>query len=195
MSFSPVELLFATHNLHKVKEVASMVGSNIVIKSLVDFNYTAEIPETADTFEDNALQKVHFVHQLFGGNCFADDSGLIVPALGNRPGVLSARYAGNNATYSDNVDKLLSELKDSENRNAYFITLIALIFNEKAYLFEGKIEGEIIKERRGIKGFGYDPVFIPNGYTHTFAEMTDVLKNSISHRGIALRKMIDFLPR
>ncbi len=193
MKHSLSELLFATHNLHKVKEVANIGGSNFYIKNLADYSYFQEIPETEDTFEGNALLKVRFVYNLFGDSCFADDTGLIVPALGNRPGVYSARYAGENASYADNVQKLLSELKDIKNRDAYFITIIALIFNKKEYLFEGKIEGEIIDEVRGTNGFGYDPIFVPKGYTYTFAEMSDTVKNSMSHRGIAIRKMFNFL--
>lgn len=195
MTSDPFELVFATHNLHKVKEVVAIIGSCFIIKSLSDLNFFEDIPETADTISGNALQKARFVYTRFHCNCFADDTGLIVEALDNRPGVYSARYAGENASYEDNVRKLLKELEGKTNRKAAFVTVIAVIIDGKEYLFEGRIEGEIIKETRGAGGFGYDPVFLPVGSELTFAEMPETLKNNMSHRAVALNKMLEYFAK
>lgn len=195
MTSDSLELVFATHNLHKVKEVAAIIGSRFIIKSLSDLSFFEDIPETADTISGNALQKARFVFSRFHCNCFADDTGLIVEALDNRPGVYSARYAGENASYEDNVRKLLKELEGKTNRKAAFVTVIAVIIDGKEYLFEGRIEGEIIKETRGTGGFGYDPVFLPAGSELTFAEMEESLKNKMSHRAVALNKMLGYFAK
>ena len=195
MTSDSLELVFATHNLHKVKEVAAIIGSRFIIKSLSDLSFFEDIPETADTISGNALQKARFVFSRFHCNCFADDTGLIVEALDNRPGVYSARYAGENASYEDNVRKLLKELEGKTNRKAAFVTVIAVIIDGKEYLFEGRIEGEIIKETRGTGGFGYDPVFLPAGSELTFAEMEESLKNKMSHRAVALNKMLEYFAK
>ncbi len=195
MTSDSLELVFATHNLHKVKEVAAIIGSRFIIKSLSDLSFFEDIPETADTISGNALQKARFVFSRFHCNCFADDTGLIVEALDNRPGVYSARYAGENASYEDNVRKLLKELEGKTNRKAAFVTVIAVIIDGKEHLFEGRIEGEIIKETRGTGGFGYDPVFLPAGSELTFAEMEESLKNKMSHRAVALNKMLEYFAK
>ena len=190
-----MELIFATHNQHKTEEAKEIGGSFIQLKNLKDIGCFEEIPETADTLPGNALQKARFVFERFHVNCFADDTGLEVEALDGRPGVYSARYAGEHCSYQDNVDKLLREMKGKTNRKACFKTVIALILDGKEYLFEGRVDGQIIEDQRGVSGFGYDPVFLPDGFSHTFAEMSEEEKNSISHRGRAMRKMMDFLKK
>lgn len=190
-----MELIFATHNQHKTEEVREIAASFIQIKNLKDIGCFEEIPETADTLPGNALQKARYVHEHFHVNCFADDTGLEVEALDGRPGVYSARFAGEHCTYQDNVDKLLREMKGRTNRKACFKTVVALILDGKEYLFEGRVDGRIIEDQRGMSGFGYDPVFLPEGFNRTFAEMSDEEKNSISHRGRAIRKMMDFLKK
>ena len=188
-----MELIFATHNQHKTEEAREIAASFIQIKNLKDIGCFEEIPETADTLPGNALQKARYVQEHFHVNCFADDTGLEVEALDGRPGVYSARYAGEHCSYQDNVDKLLREMKGMTNRRACFKTVIALILDGKEYLFEGRVDGRIIEDQRGMSGFGYDPVFLPDGFDRTFAEMSEEEKNSISHRGRAIRKMMDFL--
>lgn len=188
-----MKLIFATHNLNKLKEVKSLIPNNIEILSLDDINLLEEIEETATTIEGNALLKVKTIYNQTHVNCFADDSGLLVDALNGEPGVYSARYAGEQKNDNDNIDKLLEELKNKENRKAHFKTVMALIIDGKEYLFEGKIEGEIITERKGTNGFGYDPIFVPDGYNETFAELDASTKNAISHRGIALKKLLEFV--
>jgi len=188
-----MELIFATHNQHKTEEAKEIAASAFRIKNLKDIGCFEEIPETADTLQGNALQKARYVHEHYHVNCFADDTGLEVEALDGRPGVYSARFAGEHCTYQDNVDKLLQEMAEKTNRKACFKTVVALILEEKEYLFEGRVDGEIIESQRGTSGFGYDPVFLPEGFDSTFAEMSDEEKNSISHRGRAMRKMMDFL--
>ena len=163
------------------------------VLSLDDIGCHEEIVEDADTIEGNAKIKADFVTNKFHVDCFADDTGLEVEALGGAPGVYSARYAGEHCSYQDNVDKLLREMKGMTNRRACFKTVIALILDGKEYLFEGRVDGRIIEDQRGMSGFGYDPVFLPDGFDRTFAEMSDEEKNSISHRGRAIRKMMDFL--
>lgn len=190
-----MELIFATHNQHKTEEAREIAGAVIQIKNLKDIGCIEEIPETADTLHGNALQKAQYVQEHFHVNCFADDTGLEVEALDGRPGVFSARYAGEHCTYQDNVDKLLREMAGKNNRKACFKTVIALILDNKEYLFEGRVDGVIIENQKGTSGFGYDPVFLPDGFDRTFAEMTDEEKNSISHRGRAMRKMMDFLKK
>ncbi|MBP5663804.1 MAG: non-canonical purine NTP diphosphatase [Bacteroidales bacterium] len=190
-----MELIFATHNQHKTEEAREIAASFIQIKNLKDIGCFEEIPETADTLSGNALQKAHYVQEHFHVNCFADDTGLEVEALDGRPGVYSARYAGEHCSYQDNVDKLLREMKGKTNRKACFKTVIALILDGKEYLFEGRVDGQIIENQRGMSGFGYDPVFLPDGFDRTFAEMSEEEKNSISHRGRAIRKMMDFLKK
>ena len=187
------ELIFATQNQHKVQEIAAQINGTYEVKSLIDLAYTEELEETQETLEGNALQKVRFVANKFKTNCFADDTGLEVEALGGAPGVYSARYAGEGKSFEDNMDKLLQELGTETNRKARFRTVIALILNGKEYTFEGICEGNIINAKRGSQGFGYDPVFQPIGYEQTFAEMDLDLKAKIGHRGKAVAKLIDFL--
>ena len=187
------KLVFATNNLHKLKEVSAILGDKIELLSLNDINCHTDIPETSDTLEGNALLKAKFIHSHYGINCFADDTGLEVEALNGEPGVYSARYAGDGHNAEANMLKLLHAMEGIENRKAQFRTAFALIIDGKEHLFEGVIKGEIIKTRRGNSGFGYDPIFVPEGYTQTFAEMGNELKNKISHRAIATNKLCKFL--
>jgi XTP/dITP diphosphohydrolase len=189
----PQILVFATHNIHKREEVQEIVGNRYFIKSLQDVGYFEEVEETGDTLQANALQKARFVYQHFGCDCFADDTGLEVEALGGAPGVYSARFAGEGCSYADNVHKLLREMEGVENRNACFRTVIALILDGKEHLFEGRIEGKIITALQGKNGFGYDPIFMPENKNCTFAEMEDYEKNQISHRGRAMQEMMRLL--
>jgi len=186
-------LLFVTNNAHKLTEIRQIAGNQMEILSLADTGFSGEIEETAPDLEGNALQKARFIHNLYGFNCFADDTGLEVDALDGAPGVLSARYAGIKATYADNVNKLLTEMEGNTQRTARFRTVIALILNDTEYLFEGRIEGTISLSTSGDEGFGYDPVFVPQGYTQTFAELPAAEKNRISHRGLAVEKLMQFL--
>lgn len=187
------KLVFATNNLHKLEEVRNIIGNSFEILSLSDINCNDDIPETADTFEGNALIKARHIYNKYGMNCFADDSGLEVDALDGAPGVHSARYATEGHNHEANINKLLGALNGKENRDAQFRTVAALIIDGKEYIFDGIIKGSITKERAGKNGFGYDPVFIPKGYDKTFAQMTDKEKNSISHRAIAMNKLNEFL--
>lgn len=188
------KFVFATNNVHKLKEVRAILGNKIELLSLKDIDCYDDIPETADTLEGNALQKVHYIYDRYGVDCFADDTGLEVEALGGAPGVYSARYAGSEGHNSEaNMRKLLTELEGVENRKAQFRTAFAVIINGKEHLFEGIIKGEIIKTRKGNSGFGYDPIFVPEGYNETFAELGDEIKNKISHRAIATQKLCRFL--
>ncbi|MGE0077812.1 MAG: non-canonical purine NTP diphosphatase [Bacteroidales bacterium] len=193
MQNSTIELVFATNNQHKLKEVQALLGNRFKLLSLASINFNDEIPEDHDTLEDNARQKAWHIHKFSGLNCFADDTGLEVEALNGAPGVYSARYAGESKNPKDNIKKLLSNLSGIENRNAQFRTVVALIIDGKEFLFEGIVNGTIIDDERGTDGFGYDPIFIPNGYSQTFAQMPLDLKNSISHRGLAVNKLVDFL--
>ena len=186
-------IVFATNNKNKLREIRDIVGSRYNILSLSDINCHEDIPETADTIEGNALLKARFVKEKYGYDCFADDTGLEVEALDNRPGVYSARFAGEECNSEKNIDKLLSELKGIENRKARFRTVIALLKGEKEEEFEGVIYGNISHERHGEGGFGYDKVFVPENYDRTFAEMKKKKKNSISHRAKATRLLIEFL--
>lgn len=187
------KLVFATNNAHKLREVAEIVGDGFEIVSLKEIGCHDEIPETADTLEGNALQKARYIHERYGLDCFADDTGLEVDALGGAPGVYSARYAGPGHDSRANMRKLLHELEGIEERKARFRTAIALILDGKERIFEGIVEGSITKEPRGEAGFGYDPLFAPEGHGETFAEMGEELKNTISHRARAVAKLADFL--
>jgi XTP/dITP diphosphohydrolase len=187
------DILFATNNKHKLREIQEILGGEYRVLSLKDINLDVEIPETQETIEGNAVQKARFIHDLTGMNCFADDTGLEIDSLDGRPGVYSARYAGEGCSFDDNIDKILKELSGAENRNACFRCAICLIKEDKEYVFEGRIDGRIMEERQGSDGFGYDPVFMPNGQKQTFAEMPAYLKNGISHRGRAVLKMVRFL--
>lgn len=187
------KLVFATNNLHKLQEITKIAGKDFEIVSLSDINCHDDIPETADTLEGNALQKAHYIKEQYGYDCFADDTGLEVEALDNAPGVYSARYAGPGHDAEANMNKLLSEMQGKKNRKARFRTVIALVLDEKEYLFDGIIKGNIIEEKKGSAGFGYDPIFMPEGYTQTFAELGDEIKNNISHRALAVNKLVSFL--
>ena len=188
-----MEIVFATHNKHKLSEVSKMLPNNVFLINFDEINCTTDIPETSDTIAGNALQKANYVKVNYGRDCFADDTGLEIDALNGSPGVYSARWAGENCSYQDNIDKTLFEMKGIKNRGARFITVIALILNNETHLFEGIIEGKITEHPIGDSGFGYDPVFIPKGYSQTFAEMPAELKNKISHRAIAVNKLVAFL--
>lgn len=187
------QIVFATNNLHKLEEVRQVANGKIRILSLSDIGCHDDIPETAETLEGNALIKARWVKDKYGYDCFADDTGLMVDALDGAPGVYSARYAGEHCSPADNIARLLSELKDKENRKARFSTVIALCKGDKEYLFEGSVEGNIAQERHGEGGFGYDPIFVPDETGISFAEMTSEAKNAISHRGRAMRAFLDFL--
>jgi len=186
------EIVFATNNKHKLEEVSAMLDGNIILKSLDDIGCTVDIPETGDTFEENASQKSHYIRQHYQLDCFADDSGLMVEALNNEPGVFSARYSGSR-DMEKNIELLLNNLSGNNNRKAAFVTVISLLLGGKEYFFEGRIEGSISTEKMGDKGFGYDPIFIPEGYSKSFAQMDPAEKNNISHRAIAVQKLVKFL--
>ncbi len=188
-------LVFATNNEHKLSEVKNLLEGVIAIKSLKEINLDGDIPETADTLEGNATQKAEFIYSRINSDCFADDTGLEVEALGGEPGVYSARYAGENCSFSDNVNKLLNNMKEKTNRKARFRTVICLIENGEKHYFEGVVNGTIIEEGVGNMGFGYDPIFRPDGFDVTFAEMSLDEKNKISHRGIATAKLVDYLKK
>jgi XTP/dITP diphosphohydrolase len=188
-----MELVFATNNQHKVREISDLLDGDFRIIGLSDLNITEDIPEEAETLEENALFKARYVHEKTGMNVFADDTGLEVTALGGAPGVWSARYAGESKSFDDNIEKLLREMHGVTDRSARFRTVIALILDNREYLFEGIVEGEIITERKGNGGFGYDPVFRATGSDKTFAEIPLQEKNSISHRARAMRQLISFL--
>lgn len=188
-----MDLVFASNNHHKIKEIQSLIGSSFRLLGLDDLNIIDEIPEDEPTLEGNALAKARFVHRFTGMDVFADDTGLETEALGGLPGVHSARFAGESKDSAANIAKLHSMLKGNENRTARFRTVIALIFSDREYLFEGIVNGTIIDEKRGSEGFGYDPVFIPEGKTRTFAEMDLGEKNTISHRARAFQKLSEFL--
>lgn len=188
-----MKICFGTHNLNKLAEIQKLVGSDIEIVGLDDIGCTEDIPETGSTLEENALLKARYVFDNYHVNCFADDTGLEVDALGGEPGVYSARYAGEPSDSNKNIDLVLDNLSDKTNRQARFKTVISLIIDGDVYYFEGVIEGEITHERTGKSGFGYDPIFLPEGSDLTFAEMSMEAKNKISHRGIAVRKLIRFL--
>lgn len=188
-----MELVFATNNQHKINEVAPLMPASIKLIGLKQLGFNGDIPETADTLEGNASMKSYFIYNQYNTNCFSDDTGLEIDALNGEPGVYSARYAGEGCSFKDNIMKVLTKLHGVENRKAKFRTVISLIINGKEYLFEGKIEGQIIKEVKGSEGFGYDPIFLPDGYNITFAQMPLEQKNIISHRALAVKKLVDFL--
>ena len=189
------KFVFATNNAHKLEEVTAILGDKIELLSMKDIHCSADIPETADTLEGNALLKARYIFENYHLDCFADDTGLEVEALNGAPGVYSARYAGDAHNSEANMQKLLQDMEGMENRKARFRTVFALIVNGKEHLFEGIVKGEITKHRCGSSGFGYDPVFIPEGYTQTYAEMGNTLKNKISHRAVATDKLCNFLSK
>ena len=186
-------LIFATNNRHKLQEVSEMLKGIVDIRSLADMGLEGDIPETADTLQGNALQKAQWVYDRTGIDCFADDTGLEVEALGGAPGVYSARYAGEHCSFDDNIDKLLAALHGESNRRADFRTVICLIEGGKKSFFEGRVDGVILTERYGKEGFGYDPVFMPDRFAVSFAEMPLDVKNRISHRGLAVQKLVEYL--
>jgi len=188
-----MELIFATNNHHKLSEVQEIIGNHFKLISLLEAGFTGYINENQNTIEGNAVEKAKYIFNKLKRNCFADDTGLEVEALHNAPGVFSARYAGVENNSEANIGKLLLNLTGKNNRNAQFRTVISLIFNEKEYLFEGIVKGTIINQKRGKDGFGYDPVFVPDGYNKTFAEMPVSMKNKISHRAKAVQKLAAFL--
>lgn len=188
------KLVFATNNAHKLDEIRAILGDKIEVLSLKDINCNADIPETADTLEGNAALKAEYIYKNYGLDCFADDTGLEVEALGGAPGVYSARYAGGDGHDSEaNMRKLLTELDGEHNRKAQFRTAICLIEQGEEHLFEGIVKGSIIEQKRGASGFGYDPVFMPEGYEETFAEIGNAEKNKISHRARAVEKLCEYL--
>jgi XTP/dITP diphosphohydrolase len=188
-----MEIVFATQNKHKLEEIQKIVGDQYKIISLADLNFFEDIPETENTLVGNALMKARFIHEKFHCNCFADDTGLEIDALHGAPGVYSARYAGPACSFEDNMRKVLSQMEGISNRKAQFKTVIALILDNKEYLFEGSVSGTILEKKSGTQGFGYDPIFLPDGYNESFAEMSAELKNRISHRAVATQKLTHFL--
>ncbi len=187
------EIIFATNNAHKLSEVQALLGDKFHLLTPRDCGITEDIPETADTLEGNALQKSHYLYDRMGKNCFADDTGLEVEALGGEPGVRSARYATDGHDFAANNRLLLKNMEGKENRRARFRTVISLILDGEEHLFEGIVEGRIAEQESGCEGFGYDPLFVPDGYDCTFAEMSAEEKNAISHRGRAVQKLVAFL--
>lgn len=187
-----MELIFATHNQHKVDELQQMLKGRVLIQSLTDIDFHEDIEESGKTFDENAYIKAKSISEKINRNVFADDSGLVIEALNGEPGIFSARYAGTGNSL-DNIAKVLKKLENEEHRKAYFITVICLIFDGKTHFFEGKVWGNITKEIRGTDGFGYDPIFVPEGYDKTFAEMSADEKNNISHRYLATQQLIEFL--
>ncbi len=187
------QLIFATNNKHKVQEVRAALQGHVEVISLAEAGLAGEIPETADTLQGNALQKAQWVWERTHADCFADDTGLEVDALNGAPGVFSARYAGEHCSFDDNIDKLLTALNGQSNRKADFRTVICLIENGEPRYFEGRVDGQILTERHGAEGFGYDPVFMPDRFAVSFAEMPLDVKNSISHRGLAVAKLKEYM--
>lgn len=188
-----MKLVFATNNKHKLQEVRDIVGDRVEVLSLADIDCHDDIPETADTLQGNALIKARHIYEKYGLDCFADDTGLEVEAIDGAPGVYSARYAGEECDSEANMRKLLENLTGKTNRNAQFRTVIALIINGEEMLFNGIVKGTIATEKKGDSGFGYDPVFVPEGYSESFAQMSGEMKNSMSHRFRATRQLADFL--
>ncbi|HBX53681.1 MAG: non-canonical purine NTP pyrophosphatase [Bacteroidetes bacterium RIFOXYA12_FULL_35_11] len=187
-----MKLTFATNNKHKLEEVQAILGINFELAGLEDIGCTEEVPETGNTLEANALEKARYIYEKYNTNCFADDTGLEIDYLNGAPGVYSARYAGEQKNPADNVKKVLSEMQNANNRKARFRCVIALILEGKEYFFEGIVNGEMLNEPTGKAGFGYDPIFQPDGYDCSFAEMPLDKKNKISHRGRAVEKLIAF---
>ena len=188
-----MEIVFATNNEHKLRELQQILRNKVKLLSLSDINCFEDIPETSPTIEENSMQKADYVRDKYKTDCFADDTGLEIEALNGRPGVYSARYAGDEKDMDKNIEKILFELENLNNKNARFKTVISLILNGEKHQFEGIVNGKIIEDKKGESGFGYDPVFVPKGYDITFAEMDTELKNKISHRGIAVQKLVEFL--
>ena len=187
------KLVFATNNAHKLREVREMLEGEITVLSLADIGCSETIPETADTLQGNALIKARYIKTHYGYDCFADDTGLQVVQLGGRPGVYSARYAGEECDPEKNMQKLLGELEGIDDRRASFITVEALIQGEEEKIFEGEVKGRILEEKQGSEGFGYDPLFVPDGYEESFAQLGEETKNHISHRARAMQKMKEYL--
>ena len=188
-----MKLVIASNNGHKLQEIRDIIGKKYELLSLSEIGCFDDIPETGSTLEINALQKSSYIYSRYHLSCFADDTGLEVDALNGEPGVYSARYAGQGCSFDDNIDKLLDEMEGKTNRKACFKTVICLIENNKEFYFEGKCEGSILTERYGKGGFGYDPIFIPKGYGESFAEMSLEEKNKISHRGLAVNKLVKYI--
>ncbi len=186
-------LIFASNNAHKLSEIRNLLDNIVEIQSLKDINLDGDIPETSDTLEGNATQKAEWIYSRIGQDCFADDTGLEVEALDGAPGVYSARYAGEGCSFADNVNKLLKAMEGKTNRKARFRTVICLIENGEKHYFEGIVNGIIIEKGSGNMGFGYDPIFVPDGYNISFAEMPLDEKNKISHRGLATQKLVEYL--
>ena len=193
INYTMNKIVFATNNIHKLAEIRDILGDKVEVLSLDDIGFNEEIPETADTLEGNAFQKAEMIHQRTGLDCFADDTGLMVEALDGRPGVYSARYAGEHCSPADNVAKMLREMDGVDNRRARFETVIALIKDGERHSFSGKIEGEILRSPQGEGGFGYDPIFKPLESPVSFASMSEEAKNAISHRGRAVAALADYL--
>ncbi len=190
-----MKLVFATNNPNKLAEIRMLVPSSIEILSLKDISCNEELPENSDNLEDNASQKAYFVYDNYAYNCFADDTGLEIEALDGRPGVYSARYAGEDCVAEDNMQKVIGEMQGEDNRDACFRTIISLVIDGKEFQFEGQVDGQIIPEKWGGKGFGYDPIFLPDGFEESFAQMSVQRKNEISHRGLAVKQLIEFLKK
>ena len=188
-----MKLVFASNNKHKLEEMAHIAGSAFQIVSLKDIGCTDEIPETQPTIEGNALQKARYIFDKYGMNCFADDTGLEIDALNGEPGVYSARFAGVGCSFDNNMNKTLALMQGQKNRTAEFRTVIALIIDGNEYLFHGSVSGEILEEKRGEKGFGYDAIFQPDGFVESYAQMSAEIKNGLSHRSMAARNMMEFL--
>jgi XTP/dITP diphosphohydrolase len=193
MYFCPMEIIFASQNQNKIREISALMPEHIRISGLDAAVFKEELPETGDTLEANALQKARFVFEHSGKACFADDTGLEIFCLDGRPGVYSARYAGEAKNADDNIAKILAEMKNCTDRSARFRTVIAFVDGKEEHLFEGIVEGRISNDKHGQKGFGYDPVFVPDGSSKTFAEMELEEKNSMSHRARALKKLVEFI--
>lgn len=189
------KLVFATNNDHKLKELGQILSSEFELLSLGDIGCTDDIPETGNTLEINASQKSFYIWERYGINCFADDTGLEIDALGNEPGVYSARYAGEGRSAADNMLKVLEKMKNQFNRKARFRCVISLIIEGTEHQFEGIVEGKILTQQTGVAGFGYDPIFVANGFEQSFAEMSAEEKNKISHRGRAVGKLVDYLKK
>ncbi len=188
-----MQLLFASTNQHKLQEIQKKLGADYQLADLSTVYFRGDLPETHDTLVENAKEKAMFVYEHYGRNCFADDSGLMITALNGAPGVYSARYAGNEKNDEKNIDKVLAEMKGVEDRSAKFVTVIALVLDYTVYTFEGEVHGRILEKRRGTNGFGYDPIFEPEGYNVSFAELSLEEKNQLSHRSRAIDKMLTFL--
>ena len=188
-----MEIVFASNNAHKLEEVRSKLPSTFKVLSLKDVLGNVDIPETGTTLDENASIKSRYVFERTGKNCFSDDTGLEVAALNGEPGVYSARYAGENCSFQDNMDKVLLNLKGADDRSARFRMVISLILNGEEHFFEGRVNGEILTDEHGEEGFGYDPIFRPSGFSESFAQMSIEQKNKISHRGLAVQKLVEFL--